>query len=251
VILQGKAMKMRTRKTLVIAGFAAAIVVSGGAQAATYTFNDPGWVSGSIDTSTGDISLNALFANPGDVADTISGLILTFATAPGATSLTGQASADGLLDTFNIGPGPTHTRTLTQASGASVNWTLSALSTVLTLSANHSCAVGGGSPCDLIVGPTPYTAFNSSIETHSPFLDLEGLFQISGLGGELLTGLVVQFGTGPTDRTETLISCGGAEGCAPPPAQTPLPAALPLFATGLGGLGLLGWRRKRKAQAVA
>jgi hypothetical protein len=33
-------------------------------------------------------------------------------------------------------------------------------------------------------------------------------------------------------------------------AQTPLPAALPLFATGLGGLGLLGWRRKRKAQAT-
>ena len=30
---------------------------------------------------------------------------------------------------------------------------------------------------------------------------------------------------------------------------TPLPAALPLFATGLGGLGLLGWCRKRKAQA--
>ena len=32
--------------------------------------------------------------------------------------------------------------------------------------------------------------------------------------------------------------------------QTPLPAALPLFATGLGVLGLLGWRRKRKASAV-
>ena len=33
---------------------------------------------------------------------------------------------------------------------------------------------------------------------------------------------------------------------------TPLPAALPLFATGLGGLGLLGWRRKRRnAAAVA
>jgi len=35
---------------------------------------------------------------------------------------------------------------------------------------------------------------------------------------------------------------------APP---VPLPAALPLFATGLGALGLLGWRRKRKAQAAA
>lgn len=28
---------------------------------------------------------------------------------------------------------------------------------------------------------------------------------------------------------------------------TPLPAALPLFASGIGGLGLLGWRRKKKA----
>ena len=33
--------------------------------------------------------------------------------------------------------------------------------------------------------------------------------------------------------------------------ETPLPGALPLFATGLGVLGLLGWRRKRKAQAAA
>jgi hypothetical protein len=32
---------------------------------------------------------------------------------------------------------------------------------------------------------------------------------------------------------------------------TPLPAALPLFASGLGALGLIGWRRKRKAQAAS
>ena len=30
-------------------------------------------------------------------------------------------------------------------------------------------------------------------------------------------------------------------------SAAPIPGALPLFATGLGGLGLLGWRRKRKA----
>jgi hypothetical protein len=34
-------------------------------------------------------------------------------------------------------------------------------------------------------------------------------------------------------------------------APTPLPTALPLFVTGLGALGLLGWRRKKKAAAVA
>jgi hypothetical protein len=28
---------------------------------------------------------------------------------------------------------------------------------------------------------------------------------------------------------------------------TPIPAALPLFATGLAGLSLLGWRRKKAA----
>jgi hypothetical protein len=31
---------------------------------------------------------------------------------------------------------------------------------------------------------------------------------------------------------------------------TPIPGALPLFATGLGALGLLGWRRKRKASVA-
>ena len=32
---------------------------------------------------------------------------------------------------------------------------------------------------------------------------------------------------------------------------TPIPAALPLFATGLAGLGLIGWRRKRKVALAA
>ena len=34
-------------------------------------------------------------------------------------------------------------------------------------------------------------------------------------------------------------------------AETPLPAALPLFASGAGVLGFIGWRRKKKAVALA
>lgn len=34
-----------------------------------------------------------------------------------------------------------------------------------------------------------------------------------------------------------------------PPSEVPIPAALPLFASGLGLLGLAGWRKRRKAAA--
>jgi hypothetical protein len=47
----------------------------------------------------------------------------------------------------------------------------------------------------------------------------------------------------PTISFKILQSSGGNQ------TSTPLPAALPLFATGLGALGLLGWRRKRKPVA--
>ena len=48
---------------------------------------------------------------------------------------------------------------------------------------------------------------------------------------------------------DTIMGSGPATGSASTEA-TPLPAALPLFATGLGALGLFGWRRKRKNVAA-
>jgi hypothetical protein len=51
-------------------------------------------------------------------------------------------------------------------------------------------------------------------------------------------------GTLPTQLFTVSFEVGAA------PA-VPLPAALPLFATGLGALGLFGWRRKKKAAALA
>ena len=55
--------------------------------------------------------------------------------------------------------------------------------------------------------------------------------------------------TNPTLEYYDLITVGD-EGLAPV-GTTPLPAALPLFATGLGAMGLLGWRRKRKNAIAA
>ena len=49
--------------------------------------------------------------------------------------------------------------------------------------------------------------------------------------------------TGATDRVDLRITTFAV------PTATPVPPALPLFATGLSALGLLGWRRKRKASS--
>jgi hypothetical protein len=60
---------------------------------------------------------------------------------------------------------------------------------------------------------------------------------------EITTGTLVQ-------TADIGVPAGDVIATAENTTVTPLPAALPLFATGLGGLGLLSWRRKRKTQAV-
>lgn len=73
-----------------------------------------------------------------------------------------------------------------------------------------------------------------------------------------LTGTVFKFMQNAGQNPEyyvsavSYITCGpNGAGCAPPPGQTPIPGALPLFSGGVGLIGLLGWRRKRKALATA
>jgi hypothetical protein len=57
------------------------------------------------------------------------------------------------------------------------------------------------------------------------------------------------------DPTFTTSALGGqfifSPGVQSAMATTPVPAALPLFASGLGVLGAVGWRRKRKAAVIA
>jgi hypothetical protein len=99
----------------------------------------------------------------------------------------------------------------------------------------------------------------------SPFLDGQGLvFSVGGTNGDpcaFTSGCYMNifyspnaFGGAPffVPQYALFVSNAGenpVDFVLTEVATTPLPAALPLFATGLGALGLLGWRRKKKAAA--
>jgi hypothetical protein len=107
-------------------------------------------------------------------------------------------------------------------------------------------------PAHLIIGPPGpgdvYTNANGSIAAngpHNPFLNQTAMFAIS------LAGI-----TADTTITSAIFSLGttagvNVTGTPGTPSAVPLPGALPLFATGLAGLGLIKWRKKRNAQAAA
>lgn len=67
-------------------------------------------------------------------------------------------------------------------------------------------------------------------------------------GDPMLFGLAQLFSSGAT--TVTYTAEADYDNLQIALNTTPVPAALPLFAGGLGALGLFGWRRKRKARAV-
>jgi hypothetical protein len=144
------------------------------------------------------------------------------------------------VPTFNVSAGPTSTRfsgvvgttpitvpSSTSGLGVGVNGAISNPSVTIPASymsgtvitseavlpvASISCATPGANPCD-------------------------------GLGMQPDQVFTWTWGSNP-DQSFTINSTLLA-----PTPEIPLPAAFPLFASGLGALGLLGWRRKRKSTA--
>jgi hypothetical protein len=116
---------------------------------------------------------------------------------------------------------------------------------------------------------SPYSFWQVSAFTPDLLLGLEVVLETSktpppsptliGYAGGVIPGIFLDSYDGKFDIIRPLASCGGdfayPTPCGsalerPPIATTPLAAALPLFATGLGVMGLLGWRRKRKNNAA-
>jgi hypothetical protein len=150
-----------------------------------------------------------------------------------AISITNSSSS--ALTNANI-----NTFSLTQTAGGAATPVISTPSPILLGTIPGNSTVGG----DLIVdftGADPDTArFSLNATLNADGLTASLLF-LDLPPGPIFDETTGHFFFGPFPGTVTTTAS---------PA-TPLPGALPLFATGLGGLGLLGWRRKRKQAASA
>jgi len=217
-------------------------------SAATVTFVTPtgSTTSGPVNasatfTTTANqilVSLSNLQDNTTDVAQALSDLNFTFSnglTTGTLTSSSGQQVTIAANGTTTLG------------STTSTGWGLNNnVSGGLQLN-----ALGFVGPAGLIVGPPGpggvYTNANGSIAgngPHNPFINQTATFTISNAAitaATLITSAVFSFGT------TAGINVTGVPSTNP----VPLPGALPLFATGLGGLLLMRWKRKRKAEPIA
>jgi hypothetical protein len=203
---------------------------SGGAVNASALFNT---TAGAL-----TVTLTNLQPNITDVAQALSDLNFTFSnglTTGTLTSSSGQQVSIAANGTTTLGP--------TTSTGWGLNNNVSG-----GLQLN---ALGFVGPAGLIVGPPGpggvYTNANGSIAgngPHNPFINQTATFTISNAAitaATLITSAVFSFGT------TAGINVTGVPSTNP----VPLPGALPLFATGLGGLLLMRWKRKRKAEPIA
>jgi hypothetical protein len=160
-------------------------------------------------------------------------------------------SANAAAITYDIG-----TTTATYAGGGAdtltgtftVDFTTNTLTaTAITVSGN--VIPGVDPPVPTLFG-TPNDLSPNEVGAQNPggqFVVVHLVFQ-DNLGNSPDAITQVNFTQGSIGLNVMSLTASGT--ATPETGATPLPAALPLFATGIGGLGLLGWRRKRK-QAVA
>ena len=157
----------------------------------------------------------------------------------GSSSITGSITTDATIGKLSV----TNVK----------DWNLKVIDSLATfsltgpLSGNNSIVggiflesvVASATDLDFLFGNTREDDFEFATRTNPSALDFldAGIESPSGLINIVNNGLgEVQF-----DPTTDVIGTV---------ATTLLPAALPLFATGLGAMGLFGWRRKRKNTAT-
>jgi hypothetical protein len=104
---------------------------------------------------------------------------------------------------------------------------------------------GGSDPSNVLSFAVPQSVVGAPVPFSSPTA-----FTFTSTTGPLTSVTIATTATGLAGNANVSfnpISFSAISGL----EVVPLPATLPLFASGLGALGLLGWRRKRTARAAA
>jgi hypothetical protein len=210
------------------AGVATAIAVIGAASTA-----------GAVTTlSTGDGPLGSAEPN------------WALTSSPGSTTLTIVSGAQDYPGTWVVAPADSNwitpyagggTTATSEAPVGEYDYSLNFANPLASVSIQWSSDNGAGFYLNNVllssVGSTGYNSLTSFVISAAAFLPGNNVFEVKVQNDPCNcnnpTGLLVSAIVGPTGS----------------PSATPLPAALPLLASGVGALGLLGWRRKRKAVA--
>lgn len=193
------------------------------AETFSWSYSGTGFFGTGTDTASGTLTIGGLSPTCGS-PPSCSYSNPPFTTAPGSTITSITGTWDGFTITGLITPG-----------------LFDQNNNVLYLPPNEVFldASGSGQPGGLAFFVSNYTGNNVPTPTN---VAVQLFFDTNFLEYAALTGNA-NFGCC------SLATAG--DFTVTPVGAAPLPAALPLFSTGLGVLGLLGWRRKRKPQAVA
>ena len=226
---------------LAIAAMAVILTIAGAANATTFTFNwsdsDPaaGFTAGIAAGLTADIATSNFITPNLTLNGALSTPVNFITVAPNPSSDGGGGCPqckNGYIDigTVNVTFSNIHFGS-TYISGT---FSDSAIFTAKYGGAELACAVGDGK--------SPATGDTDCLKWTSPIIQIALTGALSGDFLDIFLNDATDWNLTPTIQF-ALTSHGQV--------TTPLPATLPLFATGLGALGLLGWRRKRKAAALA
>jgi hypothetical protein len=236
--------------------------VSFSPSAGAVTYQTP---AGSNSTSDGPVSAKAVFSLSGNnlvitLTDLLSNPTSAGQLVSGIQFVEGSATGSGNLTTVNSGLVTTIAGNGTFTAGVAdplTRWKASEAGTTITFT-----TLSGGNPDRLIIGPpngsNVYSASNNSITGDNPNVLSSPTFTITIPGVTSLTNLTtdisnvfIMFGTASPTHDLVQANCTDCTTGGGGDTATPLPGALPLFASGGGLLGFLGWRRKRKLAANA
>jgi len=167
----------------------------------------------------------------------------------GGILLSGTITTDGVLGTLSQSDITAWHINQNSVSGSGFPTSIDSASSTVSLTDGALSATGAGLVFNFASTTSSKLIFRSNqMFGSTPAFQLTYCDVGAGCSAPFISSVLVQLLVSSVQGSDTLNRANGTSPIAT--LATPLPAALPLFATGLGALGLLGWRRKRKAAAA-